>query len=128
MEGQIGEFILAIVAYGQVDHGADLQVVVALAPAEQAAEYIGPAMVGGVQTDQFAFRQEEIDWQIWIQQGDRPLPLKIVIIDKTDPTRPEFSARLSWNTSPRFDASTFAFSPASADTSIAFHKPAGASQ
>lgn len=94
----------------------------------QSAEYIGPTMVGGVQADQFAFRQEEIDWQIWIQQGDRPLPLKIVIIDKTDPTRPEFSARLSWNTSPRFDASTFAFSPASADTSIAFHKPAGASQ
>lgn len=94
----------------------------------QSAEYIGPATVGGVQADQFAFRQDDIDWQIWIQQGDRPLPLKVVIIDKTDPTRPEFSAKLTWNTSPRFDASTFAFSPASADTSIAFQKSAGASQ
>jgi len=82
------------------------------------ADYIGVATVDGVETDQYAFGGDEIDWQIWIQRGDQPLPRKIVIVDRTDPAQPEFSAKLSWTVNPRFNASTFAFSPASGDAAI----------
>ncbi len=82
------------------------------------AQHIGAVTVDGVATDQYAFAGPDIEWQVWIQQGDKPLPLKIVIVDRTDPARPEFSAKLAWNLNPRFDASTFAFTPAAADAPI----------
>lgn len=84
----------------------------------QGARYIGVATLDDVQTDQYAFREGDVDWQIWIQQGDQPLPRKIVIIDRSDPTLPEFSARLRWNVSPSFDARTFAFTPGAEDRAI----------
>jgi hypothetical protein len=82
------------------------------------AEYVGVATVDGVATDQYAFGGPDIEWQVWIQQGDKPLPLKIVIVDRTDPARPEFSAKLAWDTNPRFNDATFAFTPASSDAPI----------
>ncbi len=40
------------------------------------AMVIGPSNLGGRMTDHYAFRQEGVDWQIWIAQGNKPLPLK----------------------------------------------------
>ncbi|QTC90232.1 DUF2092 domain-containing protein [Brevundimonas goettingensis] len=90
------------------------------------AEYVGPVTVNGVATDQYAFAGPDIEWQVWIQRGDKPLPLKIVIVDRTDPARPEFSATLAWNTSPRFMDSTFAFAPAGGDKPIPIADQSGA--
>ncbi|KQW78782.1 DUF2092 domain-containing protein [Brevundimonas sp. Root1279] len=86
------------------------------------AAHVGTAMINGVQTDQYIFRQPEMDWQIWIQQGSEPLPRKIAIIDRTDPTLPKFSATLDWNLSPTFDARTFAFAPDADDKAIQFRE------
>lgn len=84
------------------------------------ARYIGPATVDGVEADQFAFREADVDWQIWIRRGDAPVPVKVAIVDRIDPTQPEFTARLSWNTSPSFSADTFAFNPDGDDRPIQF--------
>jgi len=73
---------------------------------------VGPATIDGVQTDQYAFREGDIDWQIWIERGDKPLPRKMVIVDRTDPADPAYSARLTWNVSPNLTADDFAFHPA----------------
>ena len=73
------------------------------------ALYVGPAVIDGTPTDHFAFREDEVDWQIWIAQGDAPVPRKIVITDRTDPSSPQYKATLSWNFRPAFDAQTFAF-------------------
>lgn len=75
------------------------------------ALYVGPAIIDGTPTDHFAFREDEVDWQIWIAQGDAPVPRKIVITDRTDPSSPQYTATLSWNFRPVFDAQTFAFKP-----------------
>jgi hypothetical protein len=72
---------------------------------------VGTSSIDGVQCDQYAFREGEIDWQIWIQRGDQPVPRKVVIIDRTDEARPAYVARLTWNTSAQFTKATFAFSP-----------------
>ena len=73
------------------------------------ALYVGPARIDGTMTDHYAFREAEADWQIWIAQGDAPVPRKIVITDRTDPSSPQYTATLSWNFRPAFDAQTFAF-------------------
>ncbi len=77
----------------------------------KAGVHVGTATLDGVKTDQYAFREGAIDWQIWIAQGDRPLPLKVVIVARGDPARPAFSSRLNWNTSPTWAADTFTFQP-----------------
>ncbi len=70
---------------------------------------VGPSSIGGVTCEQFAFRQPGIDWQIWIQDGDYPLPRKLVISTLTDEARPEYSVVYTWNLAPSFDDATFAF-------------------
>jgi hypothetical protein len=75
------------------------------------AMLVGPSKVGGVDCDHYAYREEEVDWQIWIEKGARPIPRKIVIIDRLDPTRPQFEARLDWDLAPKLTNDTFAFRP-----------------
>ena len=37
-----------------------------------------PATIDGVATDHYAFREADVDWEVWIQKGDQPLPRKLV--------------------------------------------------
>lgn len=90
-----------------------------------AAGDIGPSRVAGCDCEHYAFRGKNVDWQLWIERGDRPLPRKIVITTKDDPTRPQYAAVLTWDLSPRFDAATFTFSPPKGAMPIAF-EPRGA--
>ena len=75
------------------------------------ASDIGASQVDGVTCEHFAFRQEGADWQVWIQQGDYPLPRKLVIRTTTDPARPQYSATLAWNLAPSYDDTAFTFVP-----------------
>jgi hypothetical protein len=72
---------------------------------------LGTATLGGVATDHYVFREEAIDWEVWIQQGDQPVPRKMVIIDRTDPAHPTFIARLNWKVNPPLTDADFAFAP-----------------
>ena len=38
---------------------------------------VGEAVVGGAPCDHIAFRNAEVDWQIWIQRGDKPLAAEV---------------------------------------------------
>ncbi len=82
-----------------------------------AATVIGPSVVGGTTCAQYAFRTDEIDWQIWIQKGDFPLPRRLVITDRTDEARPQHTAVYTWNLAPSFN-----------DAAFTFAAPAGAGQ
>ena len=72
---------------------------------------VGTATIDGVETEHYAFRQKDVDWQIWIQKGAQPLPRKVVIVDRTDEAHPTYTARLAWNVNPSFTADEFAFRP-----------------
>lgn len=72
---------------------------------------VGPSVVAGTTCEQYAFRRDDIDFQIWIQKGDHPLPRKIVITSKTDEARPQFRATYTWNLAPSFDAAAFILDP-----------------
>ncbi|TDI60692.1 MAG: DUF2092 domain-containing protein [Alphaproteobacteria bacterium] len=61
---------------------------------------LGSGVVGGVECDYLAFRKEDVDWQIWIAQGDQPYPCKYVITSKDVPFSPQFSIQLrDWQAS-----------------------------
>jgi len=77
----------------------------------KSAYEVGSATVDGVATDHFAFRETDVDWEVWIQKGDQPLPRKVVIVDRSDPARPTFTARLSWQVNPTFTDADFTFVP-----------------
>ena len=60
--------------------------------------YVGESMVNGIACHHLAFRQEDLDWQIWIEKGEQALPRKLVITYKGEPYSPQYSALLSdWN-------------------------------
>ncbi len=90
--------------------------------------YVGPARLNGVETDQYAYSTGDLDWQIWIERGDKPVPRRIVIVSNFDPARPQFAADLSWNTRPAFQAADFTFTPPADAKTITFAKTAAAAQ
>lgn len=84
----------------------------------QSAMVLGDATIGGVQTAHYAFRQGDYDWEAWIEKGSRPLPRKVVIVDRTEPTRPAYTTRLNWNLNAPINAQSFAFQPSKTDKAI----------
>jgi hypothetical protein len=75
----------------------------------RSAAYVGPARIDGSVTDQYAFRQDGVDWQIWIEAGDRPLPRRLVITTTDDPAQPQFASTLTWKTNAPIRDADFAF-------------------
>jgi len=60
----------------------------------QSGSYFGTSKVFGVRCDHLAFVQQNIDWQIWVESGKRPIPRKLVITYKNLPGAPQFIAIL----------------------------------
>jgi len=67
--------------------------------------------VGDQVCSHYAFRQQNVDWQVWVAQSGPPLPCKLVITDKRDPSMPQYSAVLHWSFPGSIADSVFAFAP-----------------
>jgi hypothetical protein len=75
-------------------------------------QVIGRETFDGVPVNHLAFVGQDVDWQVWIQDGPRPLPLRFVITTKTMKEQPEFMVRLShWEPQATLADATFAFQP-----------------
>jgi hypothetical protein len=60
---------------------------------------LGSGVIGGVECDTLAFRTNEVDWQIWIAQGDEPYPCSYVITSKLATNGPQYRVQISnWQT------------------------------
>jgi hypothetical protein len=72
--------------------------------------HYGTTWVNGVECYHLAFRAKQVDWQIWVQTGEKPLPMKYVITTKWMTGAPQFTMRLSgWDTQPKVPAGRFVF-------------------
>ena len=79
---------------------------------------VGPVTVLGVPCEHLAFSLGAVDWQIWIEDGAKPVPRKIVFTYKDEDGSPEFTAILSnWDFETKLPDFLFTFEP-----------PAGASK
>lgn len=83
--------------------------------------YVGLHYVRGVPCHHLAFDGDEVQLQLWIDAGDKPLPRKVVMNYKTLPASPQWTAYLSdWNFSPQLNDSLFAFTPPQGAEKIKF--------
>ena len=74
--------------------------------------YVGQSKVRGVSCHHLSFDGDEVQLQVWIAAGDKPLPIKIVLTHKNLPASPQWTAYLSdWNFSPQLPENLFAFTP-----------------
>jgi hypothetical protein len=71
---------------------------------------LGSGVIGGIECDHFAFRNKEVDWQIWIAQGDRPYPARYVIKSVKVPDGPSYSIQIrDWKTGDKVAADDYGF-------------------
>lgn len=74
--------------------------------------YVGEGLVRGVKCHHLAFDRDDMQWQIWIDAGDKPLVRKLLINQKNLPAAPQWTAYLTdWNLAPQFSDSLFVFTP-----------------
>ncbi len=69
----------------------------------------GNSRVDGVNCHHIAIRNAEVDIQIWVEKGDRPLPRQLILTSKWEGGAPRFVARMQWDLDPDFTASDFEF-------------------
>ena len=63
---------------------------------------LGSGVIGGIECDHLAFRTKEVDWQIWIAQGEHPYPCRYVITTKLVDQAPQYSIQIrDWKTGAR---------------------------
>ena len=75
-------------------------------------DYVERTSIDGKPVDHLAGRMADVDFQMWVAQGEQPLPLRVIITYKKDTGQPQFSANLSdWNLAPKIEDAAFAFSP-----------------
>lgn len=74
--------------------------------------YAGLSTIQGVECHHLAFRNSEVDWQIWIENDDTPLPCKYLITNKWTHGEPQFSITFSnWNSTVKLNNELFVFKP-----------------
>jgi len=91
----------------------------------KSAVYLGEATIEGTPTHHFAFSQDGLDWQIWLQQGDKPLPRKLLLITTSLAARPQHAVLMRWNLAPRIAAGDFEFKPPAGAQRIAIQRADG---
>jgi hypothetical protein len=77
---------------------------------------LGSGVIRGEECDHLAFRAPEVDWQVWIGQGEVPHPCRFVITSKTVDGSPEYTLDFS------------AWGAGAAAAEFAFAAPDGAKQ
>jgi hypothetical protein len=89
-----------------------------------AARYVGRSPVGNVMAHHLAMTKKDVDYQIWIQDGPQPVPLRYVITTKDLPGRPQFTIELrNWEPNAQVAADSFAFTPPPGATRIELVPP-----
>ncbi len=85
------------------------------------ATVIGKAVIGGVTCDHLAFSRPDVDFQVWVADGDQPLPCKYVVTDTSTPENVSTVTVMSeWNVTPALTDATFMFVPPKGAQAIPF--------
>jgi hypothetical protein len=72
--------------------------------------YLGIHQAAGVPCHHLSFAQDTIEWQIWIDAGDQPLPRKLVITYVEEDGEPQYTATIRrWNLDPKVPEGLFSF-------------------
>jgi hypothetical protein len=88
------------------------------------AAVVGKALVGGVKCDHLLFSRPGVDFQIWVPEAGKPLPLKYVVIDTGVPELVATITLISnWNLAPKTTDAMFTFVPPQGAKKTGFMPP-----
>jgi hypothetical protein len=83
--------------------------------------YIGVETVAGQRCHHLAYRAGEVDWQVWVHDGDRPYPCRYVITSKDVVGEPQFSVQVAkFDPAPKINQAMFHFVPPAAAVAVEF--------
>jgi hypothetical protein len=89
---------------------------------------VGQSVVGGAKCTHLAFRGAEVDWQIWVEDGARPVLRKYILTSKKVAGEPQFTVVVrSWDLAPKLSDRAFSFSPPKGAKKIEFLRLTSAS-
>jgi hypothetical protein len=75
------------------------------------AFFVSTDVVNGQVCQHYAFRQPNVDWQIWIKDGAQPLPCKWVITGAGEREPLNYEMEFTWDLKPAVPANAFTFVP-----------------
>jgi hypothetical protein len=83
------------------------------------ARYVGLTQIGDHKCHHLAFRQKLLDWQLWVEDGDKALPRKLVITYKRQLDEPQYMAVLHhWELDAKLDPKLFDLTPPKGATKV----------
>lgn len=84
-------------------------------------DYVEKTSILGAPSHHLAARTDSVDFQIWVADGDKPLPQRVVITYKQAKGEPQFRAQFSdWNLAPAISDASFQAVPPAGSQKIAF--------
>ena len=72
-----------------------------------AAAFVGPSTIAGQECDHFAYRQADVDWQIWINA--KHMPCKLVITTLSEEAQPQYTSIFTWHPDAKLEDKEFTF-------------------
>lgn len=85
------------------------------------AAVAGKTYIDGARCDHLLFRRPGVDFQVWVEDGEKPLPRKYVVTDTSYPGLMSISTAMSnWNVNPTVKDADFSFTPPSGAQAISF--------
>ncbi|RUU28316.1 DUF2092 domain-containing protein [Mesorhizobium sp. M6A.T.Ce.TU.016.01.1.1] len=74
------------------------------------ARHISSAYIDGVECEYLAFRSQDVDWQMWIQAGEQPVPRRYIITSKHLSQAPQYTLQTrDWKLGSEVAANDFTF-------------------
>jgi len=71
---------------------------------------LGSGVVGGVECDFLAFRKPDVDFQIWIAQGDKPYPCRFSVTSRKIAGSPQYTIQVkNWKAGSGASSGAYAF-------------------
>lgn len=93
----------------------------ALMETAEAGTYVGTAELDGVLCHHLAFRAVDVDWQLWVEVGQPPLPRRYTIVSKWITGSPEFTVQFEeWEFPTTLPDSMFQFNAPQGAKKIGF--------
>jgi hypothetical protein len=87
----------------------------------QSVEYVEKAETLGAPARHIMGKTSNVDFQLWITEGDRPVPLRAVLTYRNAPGQPQFRAEFTdWNFDIKPPDSLFSFTPGPGVNKIPF--------
>ena len=85
------------------------------------ATVVGKTVINGTVCNHLAFRRPDVDFQVWVMEGDKPLPCKYVVTDsRTSALISISTVMIGWDLAPVVADDSFKFVPPAGTIEVSF--------